>query len=490
MLGHNFRATMRLVMGYRFAEGLTIRATLLAGFSLTLGLWLFAGYQVTLRMQETQRAAAAASARYQQAQELLASVRTQVLVASVFVRDALLNPAAAGPHREEIRRAFTTMDRDLDRYVPFVGSSSERERVARLREEVREFRIATDEVLATDSSQWPRNAWLLMQRFMPRREAAVSVSEEVQALNRSAFIEQQRAVTGMQSSLQRQVWTVFGVALAISMAIGGLSFRHSARLERRLLEQRAREEQTASDLHRLSARLLHAQEDEQRRIERELHDEVGQMRSAVKMELTVASRRLDREGSGADLRADALSSADSALRTVRNLSRLLHPSALDDLGLVAALESQLADFRRRHGLAVDFIHDGSETRRGDEIERGVYRIVQEALTNMARHAHARAVQVQLSADDRTCAVLLEDDGSGFDVAEAKRPGKRRGLGLRGIRERVAQLRGAVQIDSGSTGGTRISVQLPLPDSAAAGETLKDASHEPGLLLQTPEVCHG
>lgn len=474
----------------RAAEGPTIRAVLLAGFSLTLGLWLFAGYQVTLRMQETQREGASASAGYQQAQELLASVRTQVLVASVFVRDALLNPAALGAHREEISRAFATIDRELDRYVPFAGSPSEQERVARLREEVREFRLATDEVLATDSTQWPRNAAMLMQRFMPRREAAISISEEVQALNRAAFIEQQRAVRGMQSSLQQQVWTVFGLALAISMAIGGLAFRHSARLERRLREQRAREEQTASDLQRLSARLLHAQEDEQRRIARELHDEVGQMLSAVKMELTVASRRLDRAGSADDLLADALSSVDSALRTVRDMSRLLHPSALDDLGLVAALESQLSDFRRRHSIAVDFVHEGFDVRRGEEIERAVYRIVQEALTNVARHARARIVRVHVSADDRTCLVRVEDDGIGFDVAEAERPGKRRGLGLLGIRERVSQLGGSVQIESAPSGGTRISVQLPLPDAAIASETAHETSEGSDLLLQSPEVRHG
>jgi signal transduction histidine kinase len=492
VLGHNFRVTMRLVGGDRLGEGLTIRAALLAGFSLTLGLWLFAGYQVTLRMQETQREGAAAGERYQQAQELLASVRTQVLVASVFVRDALLNPNAGTieSQRDEIRRVYATIDRELARYVPFVGSPSERERVARLREEVHEFRVATDEVLATDSSQWPRNAGMLLQRFMPRREAAISISEEVQALNRAAFIEQQRAVRGMQSTLQQQVWTVFGVALAISMAIGWLAFRHSARLERRLTEQRAREEQTAVDLQRFSARLLHAQEEEQRRIARELHDEVGQTLSAVKMELTVAGRRLDRTGSGADLLADALSSVDSALRTVRDLSRLLHPSALDDLGLVAALESQLSDFRRRHGITVDFVHDGFETRRGDEIERAVYRIVQEALTNVARHAHARGVRVDVSADDRTCRVLVEDDGVGFDVAEAERPGRRRGLGLLGIRERVSQLNGSVQIESGQTGGTRISVHLPLVDAEPAGEIASDASGESNVLIQTPEVGHG
>ena len=208
------------------------------------------------------------------------------------------------------------------------------------------------------------------------------------------------------------------------------------------------------------------------------------------MELTVASRRIDRTGSDADLLADALSSADSALRTVRDLSRLLHPSALDDLGLVAALESHLADFRRRHGIAVDFVHDGFEERRGDEIERAVYRIVQEALTNIARHARASAVHVQVGADDRTCLVLVKDDGIGFDVAEAERPGRRRGLGLLGIRERVSQLRGTVQITSRPTGGTQIELQLPLPEAATDRETARETSEASSLLLQAPEVRHG
>jgi signal transduction histidine kinase len=483
---------MQREMRNRFAEGLTIRAALLAGLLLTLGLWLFAGYQVTLRMQEAQREGAAASARYLQAQELLASVRTQALVASALVREALLNPEANSPgsHREEITRAYDAIDSQLARYVPFVGSPSERERVGRLREEIRQFRAATDEALATDSSEWSRNAAVLMRRFMPRREAAIRISEEVQALNRAAFIEQQQAVNGMQSNLQQQVWTVFGLALAISLAIGWIAFHHSARLERRLTEQRAREEQTAVDLQRLSARLLHAQEDEQRRIARELHDEVGQLLSAVKMELTVAGRRLERTGNETDLLDDALSSADSALRTVRDLSRLLHPSALDDLGLVAALESQLADFGRRHDLVVDFSHDAFQSRRGDETERAIYRIVQEALTNVARHSHARAVRVHLSTSTGTCQLIVEDDGVGFDVADAERPGRRRGLGLLGIRERVSQLHGTVKIESRAVGGTRLEVRLPLSAPAAVSELGREDAGEASVLIQSPEVGRG
>ena len=481
---------MQRVMGMRLGEGLTIRAVLLAGFGLTLGLWCFAGYQVTLRIQAAQRDGVAVSVRYLQAQELLASVRTQVLVASVLVRDAVLNPGSrsVGAQRQEIQRVYDAIDRQLASYVPFVGSPSERERVGRLRDEIREFRFAPDEVLATDSTGGPGNAGVLMRRFMPRREAAIRISEEVQALNRAAFIEQQRAVTARQSGMQRQVWTVFGIALAISMIIGWFAFRHSARLERRLTEQRGREEQIAIDLQRLSARLLYAQEEEQRRIARELHDEVGQLLSAAKVELAVAGRRLDQTG-GADLLSDAASSVDIALRSVRDLSRLLHPSALDDLGLVAALESQVADFRRRHDIAVDFTHVGIEGRHSEETERAVYRIVQEALTNIARHAHAGAVRVFLIADAVTCRVVVEDDGIGFDVADAERPGRRHGLGLLGIRERVSQLGGTVKIESIESGGTRLEVELPNRDPIAAGADGRDRM-ESSLLAHTPEVGHG
>jgi signal transduction histidine kinase len=481
---------MHCVMRNRFGKGLTIRAALLAGFGLTLGLWFFAGYQVTLRMQAAQRDGVVASARYLQAQELLAAVRTQVLVASVLVRDALLNPGARSveSHRQEIQRVYEAIDRRLASYVPFVGSPSERERIERLRDEIREFRHATDEVLATDSTAWSGNAVVLMRRFMPRREAAIRISEEVQALNRAAFIGQQRTVTTMQSDMQRQVWTVFGLALAISLAIGWLAFQHSARLERRLTEQRAREEQIAIDLQRLSARQVHTQEEEQRRIARELHDEVGQMLSAVKMELAVAARKLDRTGGGTNLLFDAQSSVDSALRSVRNLSYLLHPSALDDLGLVAALESHLADCGRRYGIAVDFSHDGIDRRHGEETERALYRIVQEALTNIARHAHARTAWVRLSGDAATCRVVIEDDGVGFDVADAERPGRRRGLGLLGMRERVSQLHGTVRIESRDHGGTRIEVEVPNRDPIPAGDDMPDL--ESSLVAHTPEVGHG
>ena len=474
-----------------FARPLTIRAALLAGFGLTLGLWLFAGYQVTLRIREAQGEAAAVGTRYLHAQDLLAAIRSQVLVSSVLVRDALLNPdpASASADRAEIERAYDAIDDQLNRYVPFVGSPAERERVGRLGSEAHQLRSASEEVLTADRTQ-AGDARLLLQRFMPQREAAVGVSEEVQSLNRAAFVEQQRAITGSQASLQRQILTVFGVALAISVSIGWLAFHHTTRLERHLTQQRAREERIALDLQRLSARLVHIQEEERSRIARELHDAVGQALSAVKVELLVAERTLERLAPGANLLQDAQVNADSALRSVRDLSHLLHPSALDDLGLVAALGSHLAEYSKRHEIAVAFLHAGIVGRQPAEVERAVYRIVQEALTNVARHAHARRVRVALAVESDVLRVVVEDDGRGFDVSDAEQPGRRRGLGLLGIRERALQLGGTVCVSSRFGDGTQIQVDLP---TRSRPGSIGDAS-EPivgsALTLTTTEVSHG
>lgn len=475
-----------------FARPLTIRAALLVGFSLTLGLWVFAGYEVTLRIRDAQRNALAASARYLQAQDLLAVVRSQVLVASVLVRDALLDPdtALVEAHRKEIEQAYDSIDDQLSRYVPFLGSVAERERVDRLRNEIQQLRFASEDVLATDRTRWSVDARVLLQRFMPRREAAIRVSEEVQSLNRSAFIEQQRAITNSQASLQRQVLTVLGVALAISLAIGSLAFRHAARLELRLTEQHAREERIAGDLQRLSARLIHIQEDEQRRIARELHDAVGQALSSVKLELAVAQRKLDRIPPGGNLLRDALASADLALRSVRDLSHLLHPSALDDLGLVAALDSHLAEFRKHHDVTVMFVHDGMDNRQSPETERAVYRIVQEAFSNIDRHAQARVARLTLGAKAGMIRVVIEDDGVGFDVAHAEQPGRRRGLGLLGMRERASQLGGTVKVNSCPAGGTRIEVELPCGEPSRRLDDLSENASTLTLLTKNTEVGHG
>jgi len=472
-----------------FARPLTIRAALLAGFGLMLGLWLVVGYHVTLRMRLAQRDAAAVSTRYLHAQDLLSAIRSQVLVSSVLVRDTLLDPksASAPAQRLEIERAHDAIENQLSRYVPFVGSPIERDRLASLRKEALGLRTASEDALATNHSL--PDARAALRRFLPQREAAIRVSEEVQALNRAAFVEQQEAVADRQASMQQQVLTVFGVALIMSLSIGWLAFRHAARLERRVTEQRVREERIGLDLQRLSAKLIDIQEDERRRIARELHDAVGQALSAVKVELLVAQKKLARTRWG-QLLSDAQANADSAFRSVRDLSHLLHPAMLDDLGLVAAIDSYLIEFGKRHEIAVRFVHTRIQGRHPVEVERAAYRIVQEALANVARHASARRADVTLSADSDSLHVAIEDDGVGFDVADAEQPGRRRGLGLLSIRERAIQLGGTVRVTSRVAAGTRILVDLPARPQPTRMVDTSNPVAGTTLLTGVPEVGHG
>jgi signal transduction histidine kinase len=453
-------------------NGLTIKTALFLGFGLTLGLWLFAGYYFTKRMAEVGREAAAINVRYMHAQELLSSVRSQVLLASVYVRDALLDPnrSVATSYLQQVQDAYRGVDDALLQYVPVLDSVAERERVGRLRREIDDFRQTMLDVLTSDSTRWPADVRSLLQRhIVPKREAVIRVSEEVQALNRASFVQQQADIAEVYRVMQRRGWQQLGAALAASLGIALFAIVYAGRLENRIQRQRQTEAQNARDLQRLSAQLINAQEDERRSIARELHDEVGQVLTAIKVELAVAERALASRGDSVNVLKDAQAIADGAIHTVRDLSHLLHPALLDDLGLPAAIDSYLRGFRKRHGLRMDLLHEDMSERLAPEIEAAGYRIVQEALTNVAKHAKAMCGRVYVQRLARTVLITIEDDGTGFDVFEMDAAGARKGLGLISMRERVSQLQGAMRIESAPGKGTRVTVELPARPRSPACE---------------------
>ena len=167
------------------------------------------------------------------AQELLSTVRAQVLIGSVYVRDALLDPdpASADAYRRQLQDTYHAVDQALQQYVPVLDSQAERERIGRLRREIDNFRTTMLEVLASDSSRWPAEARLLLQRrIVPKRELVIRVSEEVQALNRETFVQQQAGIAEIIAS-QRRVWRQLGLALAASLGIAVLAslYQHGSR---------------------------------------------------------------------------------------------------------------------------------------------------------------------------------------------------------------------------------------------------------------------
>ncbi len=207
----------------------------------------------------------------------------------------------------------------------------------------------------------------------------------------------------------------------------------------------------------LLKKLITAQEEERKRIARELHDGVGQMLTSLMVGLRTVPRSDD--PAAAQAHADDLcSTAGETLEQVRVLSRELRPSLLDDLGLAAALERYVAEFMRAHPSVTVDLHCDLPARLPATAEIALYRIVQEAMTNAARHGKASAISVLVSRRANTVQAIVEDNGAGFDVAQARR--QQSSVGIFGMSERAELLGGALDIES-SPAGTTVYVELPL-----------------------------
>jgi len=229
------------------------------------------------------------------------------------------------------------------------------------------------------------------------------------------------------------------------------------------LEQRAAERQQAEEaLQILSRQLLEAQENERRHLARELHDEIGQALTAVKINLQAAQRTPEALVSYLE---DSISIVDRTVQQVRTLSLDLRPALLDDLGLIVALRWYVDRQAQRSGFAAQFVADLLETRPRPDIETACFRVAQEALTNVARHARAQQVRVELRQRDTELHLLIRDDGKGFDVRTAQeRAAQGASMGLLGMQERVWLVGGQIAIESAPAGGTEIRVRFPLQNS--------------------------
>jgi signal transduction histidine kinase len=205
---------------------------------------------------------------------------------------------------------------------------------------------------------------------------------------------------------------------------------------RRVLEERS------AQLEQLTRQLLRAQEDERRRIARELHDEAGQVLTAVKIELDLEGRK------------EASEMVGQALAQVRDLSNLLRPTVLDDLGLMPALRGLIEDFARRTRIDARLEVPDPLGTLAPDLQVALYRVVQEALTNVARHAQARRVDIRLGLEDGRVRLAIEDDGRGVTGEPIPH------LGLLGIRERVTALGGQVAIGNAPRQGFRLEAVIP------------------------------
>ena len=212
------------------------------------------------------------------------------------------------------------------------------------------------------------------------------------------------------------------------------------------------------ELAAVAAEAVRAREEEKARIARELHDELAQTLTALKLDTAWVRDNLEqREASQARLQA-MLELLDMAVAATRRIAADLRPPVLDDLGLLAAVEWLAHNFEERHGIACELDVDAA-LHVEDPQATGLFRILQESLVNVAKHAHASRVQVRLRREGGDVVLAVQDDGVGFAPARPRRPAS---LGLVGVRERVQLLQGTFAIASEPGGGTRLEVQVPLP----------------------------
>ena len=255
----------------------------------------------------------------------------------------------------------------------------------------------------------------------------------------------------------------------------------NAALEREISDRVNAEEMLwnyTNRLRTLSARLMEARESERRHIAHELHDEVGQSLTSVKLSLDRIRRNAGDPAVVSGLSA-VQEELNGLMEIVRDLSLNLRPSHLDTLGLLPTLQWHFKRYTGQTGIAVDFARDSGIRRLPADIETVLYRIVQEALTNAARHAAVESVQVRMDMSDREVRLTIEDKGAGFDVNAALEQG--RTMGLSGMRERVDDLGGSLTVRSSRGQGTVLTIALPflcpLTDSGNRGGPKRAQSSE-------------
>jgi hypothetical protein len=217
--------------------------------------------------------------------------------------------------------------------------------------------------------------------------------------------------------------------------------------EREIADHRGR-------LQRLTKRLITAAEDETRRWARELHDVYSQRLASLSMKLDRLNADQPEDSPYRAVEADVRSLADD----VHGMSRRMHPSILHDLGLAAALRSELAGFEREHGIKVALRAEGVPRGLPADVALCLYRVAQEALTNIRKHSRAQRVELDLAGSDGTVTMAIRDEGRGFDLELMAHRG---GMGLMSMEERVNAVGGEFSIESSSGKGTAVRVQVPL-----------------------------
>jgi signal transduction histidine kinase len=425
-----------------------------------LGLMLVPAVTARWRSEAIYEDIRASQAQFQRTERVFEALSQSVYTISITIREFLLDnsPDASRLYRSRLNAARDDLRSNvalLSGMLPPDGNAV----LQQLGLDVEQYLAVVLSVFDwTVEERVERGAYFLREEQRPRRETILAVAQQLSQLNTSVYAEQQKRITESEQRFRNELRqsALFALLTGIVVSAGGIL--RMRWLERRAAEQRERAEDTTEEIRKLSTRLRHAQEEERRAISRELHDDVGQTLTALRMELGTLERLRVADTPEFETRlAELKAMAEQSLHVTKDIAAGLRPSVLDDLGLAAAVQKQAREFSKRTGVVVDVAVDGPLEGLRDPHTTYVYRIVQEALTNCAKHARAQRIEVSLTDHGDSVELIVADDGVGFNRERTSTAG----LGLIGMQERVRELGGTVVVQSAPGQGTSIRVSIPL-----------------------------
>ena len=437
--------------------GMSSRAVLSVGFGSLLVLMILVAISANRALDRIEDSSAQIRHGFLTRDDLLNRLRTDLFRTSIDLRDYLLHAddQLAERRRNEIQKTEQDV-RDGLRHYRKDAPPRETAAIDQFQSDVEIYFGLIDPVLRWDAAtRRAQGADYLRTQLFPRRQQLQQFSDRIREMDSRQLDFGETDVAKVFSSFRREVIVItlltslFGLALAL-FSIGrvqGLESESEARY-REVVQAR-------KELQGLSARLVQVQEEERRKLSRELHDEVGQSMSALLVELGNLASTLPPENAALAARVQSAKRlAENNVVVLRNLSLLLRPSMLDDLGLIPALKWQAREVARRSGIKIKVNAEDAADDLPDECRTAIFRVVQEALHNVTRHSKATQVTISVTRGQRGVNVRIQDNGAGFHTQE-------KGMGILGMEERIRHLRGSFHIESRPGEGTSVEVNLPL-----------------------------
>jgi signal transduction histidine kinase len=445
------------------------QVVLVVGFSALLAMMALAGIDSINVLVQIQARNFEIRQNYLTRNRALEQIRAGLYISSTSAQDYLLeqNPVAAETYRSTLQNARNDVSWAMSTYSRAIGSG-QKSSFRALQTEIESYWQTLEPIFHWDAREKQKRSDSFMHHeLMPHRSATLQIADRIAAMNERQLNASTEELGDVFNQFRSRLIMVLAVSMTFGIVLAASATVYLVRLSRNA-ETRFKDIVKAQhELKDLSARLLEMQEKERRALSRELHDEVGQSLSAVLMEIGNLNAVMPSGNPELRTHVDSIKKlAENSVKVVRNMSLLLRPSMLDDLGLVPALQWQAREVSRRTGIEVEVAADDVADDLPEDHRTCIYRVTQEALHNCARHSGARLVRVAVVQHDDRIEMTVTDDGKGFDSQTV------RGMGLLGMEERVTHLGGTFQVKSTPGHGAYLHIELPLAPMAAVAPAAK------------------